>query len=181
MTRSAAILRSACAAVVVMLLLVVLAPAATAYEGEGTFRIQLSGPSGTVRCDRTVQIRATARLVRDNSPAVRENMTWRIVRSVSDSDSFSDARTRTNRRGRTSTRLIFGPTAGARTIEASLAAGDSTARITVRCAGGLPETFPDLAGAAGQLPGGLAPVAGLIAIAAGFALLGRRRVRRSAP
>jgi hypothetical protein len=134
-----------------------------------------------VRCDRSVQITATARLVRNGEPAVQENMRWSIVRSVSDSDSFTDARTRTNRRGRTSTRLVFGPPAGARTIQASMAAGDSTARITVRCAGGLPETFPDIAGMAGQVPGGLAPVAGLIAIAAGFALLGRRRARRKAP
>src|SRR5262245_18775332 len=177
MSRRAAIVRSLLSAV---LLLLVLAPATTAYEGEGTFRIQLSGPSGTVRCDRSAQITATARLVRTGEPAVQENMSWSIVRSVSDSDSFSDGRTRTNRRGRTSTRLIFGPTAGARTIQATMAAGDSSARITVRCAGGLPETFPDLAGVAGQVPGGLAPVAGVIAIAAGFALLGRRRKRRSA-
>jgi len=168
------------AALLALLLLLVLAPAASAYEGEGTFRIQLSGPSGTVRCDRSVRITAVARLVRTGEPAVQENMSWSIVRSVSDNDSFSDSRTRTNRRGRTSTTLIFGPTAGARQIQASLAAGDSSARITVRCAGGLPETFPDLAGVAGQVPGGLAPVAGLLAMAAGFALLGRRRKRRSA-
>jgi len=178
MVRRAATLEACFLAI---LLLLAIAPAASAYEGEGTFRIQLSGPSGTVRCDRSVRISAVARLVRDGSPAQQENMSWSIVRSVSDSDSFSDARTRTNRRGRTSTRLIFGPTAGARQIQASMAAGDSSARITVRCAGGLPETFPDIAGVAGQVPGGLAPVAGLIAVAAGFALLGRRRARRTAP
>jgi hypothetical protein len=164
-----------------IVLVLTLAPVATAYEGEAIFRIQLSGPSGTVRCNRSARITATARLVRTGEPAVQENVSWRLIRARSENDSFSDARTRTNRRGRTSTRLIFGPAAGTRTIQAAMAGGNSTARITVRCAGGLPETFPDLPGAAGQLPGGLAPVAGLLAVAAGVALLGRRRLRRTAP
>jgi hypothetical protein len=161
-----------------LLLVLAIAPSAAAYEGEGTFRITLSGPSGAVRCDKSALINLTARLTRGGQPAVGESVTWSLRNSPSRRDRLSDTHTTTNGRGKSSVRLTFGLVEGRRTVVASMANGDSTARITVRCAGGLPETFPDLPGTASLIPAAAAPIGGLLAIAFGFALLGRRRLRR---
>jgi LPXTG-site transpeptidase (sortase) family protein len=46
----------------------------------------------------------------------------------------------TNKKGKTSVKLTFGPAAGPRTVRASIAGGAPS--VTVRCAGGLPKTSP---------------------------------------
>jgi hypothetical protein len=68
--------------------------------------------------------------------------------------------TRTNRQGRTSVGFSFGPAAGARTVTAS--ATIARGSVTVRCAGGLPVTSTDPAGAPGAVDAkGAAALGGL--------------------
>jgi LPXTG-site transpeptidase (sortase) family protein len=108
------------------------------YIGQTQIRVQLSGPSGVVKCDRSVSITATVRSTKSGKPIRNQAVSWRITQSQSRGDRLSAGRTVTNRQGKTSVSLSFGPVAGARKVRANVAGVSPS--ITVRCAGGLPKT-----------------------------------------
>ena len=112
------------------------------YIEQSEIQIILSGPSGAVKCSRSAVITARAVATQNGKPIRNQLITWSLARSQSSGDGLTARRTVTDRKGRTSVTLVFGPVAGPRTVRA---AGSGIApTITVRCAGGLPR--PMLAG-----------------------------------
>jgi LPXTG-site transpeptidase (sortase) family protein len=111
---------------------------AIGYIEQSQIQVILGGPGGAVRCNRSATITATVRSTENGRPIANQAVTWRITQAQSPGDSLSATRTTTNRRGRTSVTLSFGPAAGRRTVSAT--AGVTSPTISVRCAGGLPQT-----------------------------------------
>ncbi|CAN5853318.1 hypothetical protein BH23CHL8_BH23CHL8_03490 [soil metagenome] len=105
------------------------------YIEQAQVQVILSGPN-VVRCNRAATIGARVVSTQNGRPVRNQVVNWRLVQSQSGGDGLSASRTVTDRRGRTSVTLSFGPVAGARTVRAS--ATVSSRSITVRCAGGLP-------------------------------------------
>ena len=118
------------------LLLASIGPAA-GYIEQRYSQVLLSGPN-VVRCDRAATISAKVVVTETAKPVDRQIVRWSLVQTQSSGDGLSAASTVTNARGKTSVRLTFGPVAGPRVVQASIAGGAVT--ITVRCAGGLPKT-----------------------------------------
>ncbi|MFV2065101.1 MAG: sortase domain-bontaining protein [Chloroflexota bacterium] len=112
------------------------------YIEQSQIQIILSGPSGTVKCSRSAVVTAKVVSTKSGKPIRNQLVTWSLAGSQSGSDGLTARRTVTNKKGRTSVTLVFGPVAGARTVRASASAVAPT--ITVRCAGGLPKTAPRL-------------------------------------
>lgn len=172
-------LRSIRVTLVAMLLLLGVGsavPRTSAYI-PNPIRVSLSGPSGVVRCDRTVVLTAKVIENKTRKPISFQNVTWEIIAGQSSSDRLSDAKTSTDKKGKTSVTLTFGPAAGTRRIRAT-AAQESDA-IVIRCAGGLPVTSTDVPGEVdpatdASVP---APALAVLLVASGLALLGRRRAR----
>jgi LPXTG-motif cell wall-anchored protein len=173
------ILRAVLAALALSL---VMAPAAGAYWPQTPAKLNLTGPKGTVRCDRSAVLTATFRDTGTLKPIRQQRIKWRLNAAESSIDTLQHAQTITNRQGKTTNRLIFGPKAGPRLVSARAEAGLLAVVDTVRvkCAGGLPPTFPGLPGTGDDAaPAGLAGgMLALLAIVAGLALLGRRRLVR---
>jgi LPXTG-site transpeptidase (sortase) family protein len=113
--------------------------ATVGYVDQTQVQIILSAPN-TVRCDRSATISARVVSTDDGRPVRNQVVRWSLTRRQSSRDGLSSSSTVTNRRGRTSVSLSFGPAAGARTVRASVTV--TSPSITVRCAGGLPRTSP---------------------------------------
>ncbi|MFV2064630.1 MAG: sortase domain-bontaining protein [Chloroflexota bacterium] len=128
------------AAVVALALTVGSALSTVGYIEQSQIQIILSGPSGTVKCSRSATITAKVVSTENGKPIRNQRVTWSLAGAQSGSDGLTAGRTVTNKKGRTSVTLVFGPVAGARTVRASASAVAPT--ITVRCAGGLPKTAP---------------------------------------
>jgi len=120
------------------LLMLASAGSTVGYIQQRQTQVLLSGPS-VVRCDRGATIAARVVSTKSGKPIANQIVRWSID-SSSGGDGLSAASTISNRRGRTSVSLTFGPNAGSRTVRASIAGGAPT--LTVRCAGGLPRTSP---------------------------------------
>ncbi|CAN5485563.1 hypothetical protein BH24CHL9_BH24CHL9_00530 [soil metagenome] len=105
------------------------------YIDQAQVQVILSGPN-VVRCNRAATIGARVVSTQNGRPVRNQVVNWSLVQSQSGGDGLSASRTVTDRRGRTSVTLSFGPVAGARTVRAS--ATVTSPSITVRCAGGLP-------------------------------------------
>lgn len=112
---------------------------AFAYIDTPQTKVVLSG-SNPVKCDRTATVTAKVVDVKSGKPVWGQIVTWSLVQAQSGGDSLSAGSTKTNRKGKTSVNVSFGPVAGARTVRASIAGTAPT--ITVQCAGGLPKTAP---------------------------------------
>jgi LPXTG-site transpeptidase (sortase) family protein len=108
------------------------------YIDQTDILVLLAGPRGVVKCDRSASVTATVVSSKSGKPIRNQAVSWRISQSQSVGDRLSGMRTITNRKGKTSVSLSFGPLAGARTVAASVAGVSPS--ISVRCAGGLPET-----------------------------------------
>lgn len=113
---------------------------ASAYIDQTNLQIILSGPSGTVKCNRSATISAKVVGTKNGKPVRNQLVRWSLSGSQSSGDGISSGSTVTDRRGRTSIRVSFGPVAGARRVTAS--ASNVSPSVTVRCAGGLPRTAP---------------------------------------
>lgn len=111
--------------------------ASVGYIDQSQIRVVVSGPN-VVRCDRSANIRARVVSTETGRPIRNQLVSWSLTQTQSGGDGLSAGSTVTNRRGRTSVRLSFGPSAGPRTIQGR--AGTSSSAVTVRCAGGLPRT-----------------------------------------
>ena len=107
------------------------------YINQKLSQVLLSGPN-TVRCDRAATITATVVATESGRPIANQIVRWSLAGTQSSGDGLNATSTVTNDRGKTSVRLIFGPAAGPRTVQAS--AGGSSPTIRVRCSGGLPRT-----------------------------------------
>lgn len=107
------------------------------YIEQKLSQVLLSGPN-TVRCDRAATITATVVATESGRPIANQIVRWSLAGTQSSGDGLNATSTVTNDRGKTSVRLIFGPAAGPRTVQAS--AGGSSPTIRVRCSGGLPKT-----------------------------------------
>jgi LPXTG-site transpeptidase (sortase) family protein len=114
--------------------------AVVGYTSQTNIQVQLSGPSGTVRCDRTATISAKIVGLKNGKPVPNQIVNWSQTQSQSSADGLTARSTVTDSKGRTSVDLVFGPVVGPRTVEAL--ASNAGANITVRCAGGLPLTAP---------------------------------------
>ena len=124
------------AALTALLLLASIGPAA-GYIEQRFSQVLLSGPN-VVKCDRSATITAKVVLTETGEPVGKQIVRWSLAQTQSAGDGLSAASTITNANGKTSVKLIFGPAAGKRVVQASIAGGAPT--ITVRCAGGLPQT-----------------------------------------
>ena len=121
--------------------LVALAPVALAYQGQLPFTVSLSGPSGTIRCDKTAQILVTVLDPNNNfKPVRKQSVAWSLTKTQSSGDRLSALHTSTNIKGQSSVDLDFGPAAGTRTVKAKVTVVSAT--VQVKCAGGLPVTTP---------------------------------------
>ena len=110
---------------------------ASGYTIQSRVRIIVSGPN-VVRCDRAATINAKV-VFRDNGkPVPGQVVRWALRNSRSSGDGLSATSTVTNGKGKAQVRLAFGPAVGAREVRVS--ATDASSTISVRCAGGLPET-----------------------------------------
>jgi LPXTG-site transpeptidase (sortase) family protein len=107
------------------------------YIDQAQVQVILSGPN-VVRCNRAATINARVVSTENGRPVRNQVVNWSIVQSQSGGDGLSASRTVTDRRGRTSVTLRFGPVAGPRTVRAAVTV--SSPSITVRCAGGLPRS-----------------------------------------
>ncbi len=128
------------ASVVAVALTLGSALAAAAYIEQSQIQVLLSGPSGTVRCDRSASISAKVVSTKTGKPVSNQLVRWSLSGAQSGSDGLSASGTVTNKQGKTGVSLAFGPVAGARTVTAS--ASRVSPSVTVRCAGGLPRTAP---------------------------------------
>ena len=108
------------------------------YVEQVNIRVALSGPSGTVRCDRTATISAKVTSLTDGKPVANQIVRWSLTVPQSSADGAHRRAHRHRRQGRTSVKLVFGPAVGPRSVQAL--AGVAGSNITVRCAGGLPRT-----------------------------------------
>jgi LPXTG-site transpeptidase (sortase) family protein len=126
------------ASVVAVALTLGSALAAAAYIEQSQIQVLLSGPSGTVRCDRSASISAKVVSTKTGKPVSNQLVRWSLSGAQSGSDGLSASSTVTNKQGQTGVSLTFGPVAGARTVTAS--ASRVSPSVTVRCAGGLPRT-----------------------------------------
>jgi LPXTG-site transpeptidase (sortase) family protein len=111
--------------------------ASVGYVDQTQVQVVLSGPN-TVRCNRSATISARVVSTENGRPVRNQVVSWALTQSQSSGDGLSASSTITNRRGRTSVTLSFGPAAGARTVRASVTV--TSPSITIRCAGGLPRT-----------------------------------------
>jgi LPXTG-site transpeptidase (sortase) family protein len=114
-------------------------PHTLGYIDQSQVRVSLSAPN-VVRCDRSATISARVISRRNGKPVRNQVVRWSLARSASDRDGLSATSTVTDRRGRTSIIMRFGPAAGSRTVTAG--ATNTSPSVTVRCAGGLPKTSP---------------------------------------
>ena len=128
------------ASIVALALTVGSALTVVGYIDQSQIQVLLSGPSGTVRCDRTATITAKVVSTTTGRPVRSQLVRWSLVRSQSRSDGLSARSTVTRKNGTTSVKLSFGKVAGARKVRAKASKVSPT--ITVRCAGGLPRTAP---------------------------------------
>jgi sortase A len=133
-------LRLLIAAGVALALTVGSAITAVGYIEQSQIQVLLSGPSGTVRCDRAATITAKVVSTVDGQPVRNQLVRWSLGGAQSGADGLTAGSTVTNSAGQTSVSLVFGPVAGARTVRAS--ASRVSPAVTVRCAGGLPKTAP---------------------------------------
>jgi sortase A len=125
-------------AALLSVVLVALTVATTSgYINQKLSQVLLSGPN-TVRCDRAATITATVLATESGKPLANQIVRWSLAETRSSGDGLNATSTITNDRGKTNVRLIFGPAAGRRTVQAS--AGGSSPTIRVRCSGGLPKT-----------------------------------------
>ena len=108
------------------------------YVDQTNIQIQLSGPSGTIKCDRVAAITARVVSLKNGKPVANQIVRWDLVQSQSSADGLTAASTVTDGKGTTHVSLVFGPVAGARSVRASASTAGSS--VTVRCAGGLPAT-----------------------------------------
>jgi LPXTG-site transpeptidase (sortase) family protein len=111
--------------------------ATMAYIDQANVQVVLSGPN-VVRCNRDATISARVISADNGRPVRNQVVSWALTQTQSSGDGLSASSTVTNRRGRTSVNLSFGPAAGSRTVRASVTV--TSPSITVRCAGGLPRT-----------------------------------------
>jgi len=107
------------------------------YIDQARVQVILSGPN-VVRCNRAATIGARVVSTETGRPVRNQVVRWSLVQSQSGGDGLSASSTVTDRRGRTAVSLSFGPVAGARTVRAAVTV--TSPSITVRCAGGLPQT-----------------------------------------
>ncbi len=107
------------AAVVTLALGVGSTIAVVGYTSQTNIQIQLSGPSGTVRCDRTATISAKIVGLKNGKPVPNQIVNWSQTLSQSSADGLTARSTVTDSRGRTSVVLVFGPVVGPRTVEAA--------------------------------------------------------------
>lgn len=154
--------RALAAGLVAAILAIALIAPALGYIEQRFSQVLLSGPN-VVRCDRGATITAKVVVTETGEPVDKQIVRWSLVGTQSAGDALGATSTITNARGTTSVSLSFGPVAGPRVVQASIAGGAPT--ITVRCAGGLPRTStlppPD---AVEQPPAiGLAPSASSLA------------------
>ena len=91
-----------------------------------------------LRSSATISAQVVSR--RNGKPVRNQVVRWALARSASGGDGLSATSTVTDRRGRTSVTMKFGPAAGSRTVTAG--ATNTSPSVTVRCAGGLPRTSP---------------------------------------
>ncbi len=117
--------------------LAVLVAPASGYIKQRFSQVLLSGPS-VVKCNRAATINAKVVSTETGKPIDNQIITWSLAQTQSLGDGLSQTSTITNKNGKTSVTLTFGPAAGPRVVRASIAGGSPT--ITVRCAGGLPRT-----------------------------------------
>jgi LPXTG-site transpeptidase (sortase) family protein len=110
------------------------------YIEQSQIQVILSGPSGTVKCNRSVTISAKVVSTETGKPVRNQIVRWSLPVAQSGGDGLSAGSTVTNRNGRTAVNLRFGSVAGARRVRAAASAVSPS--ITVRCAGGLPRTAP---------------------------------------
>ena len=123
---------------VVLLLMVVGGTTSTVgYIQQTQISISISGPN-VVKCNRSAAISARVVSNKNGKPVRNQLVTWSLSAGRSGADGLGARSTVTNRNGRTGTTLSFGPVAGPRTVTAT--ATRSSAKITIRCAGGLPPT-----------------------------------------
>lgn len=104
------------------------------YIGQQNVKVIISGPSGSVRCDRAATVSVKVVSAQNNKPINKQVVRW----GVKGAGGVSARRTVTNKQGRTSVNVTFGGVAGARTVTAS--ASNASSKVRVRCAGGLPKT-----------------------------------------
>lgn len=130
-------LRVILAATLAVMLTALTVATTSGYINQKLSQVLLSGPN-TVRCDRAATITATVRATESGTPLANQIVRWSLAGSQSSSDGLNATSTVTNDRGKTSVRLVFGPAAGPRIVQAS--AGGSSPTISVRCSGGLPKT-----------------------------------------
>ena len=128
------------AAIVSVALTVGSALTVVGYIEQSQIQVILSGPGGTTKCNRSATISARVVSTRTGRPVHNQLVRWSLAGAQSGGDGLSAGSTVTNRQGRTSVSLRFGPVAGARTIRVS--ATNVSPSVTVRCAGGLPRTAP---------------------------------------
>jgi LPXTG-site transpeptidase (sortase) family protein len=107
------------------------------YVDQTQVQVLLSGPN-TVRCNRSATISARVVSTENGRPVRNQVVNWALTQTQSSGDGLSASSTITNRRGRTSVTLSFGPVRGPRTVRASVTV--TSPSITVSCAGGLPRT-----------------------------------------
>jgi LPXTG-site transpeptidase (sortase) family protein len=129
--------RLALSGVLLTALLVGGSVATVGYIEQSIVSVRLSAPN-VVRCDRGATIKARVTSNRTGDPIRGQIVNWAVERAQSSGDGLDATSTLTDRRGRTSVTLTFGPAEGRRTISAS--AGNTSPTISVRCAGGLPVT-----------------------------------------
>ena len=126
-------------ATLVALLLVASILPVSGYIEQRYSQVLLSGPN-VVKCDRAATISAKVVLVETGKPVDKQIVRWSLAKTQSSGDGLSAASTITDGKGKTSVKLTFGPVAGPRVVQASIAGGAPS--ITVSCAGGLPKTSP---------------------------------------
>jgi len=119
-----------------LLVLAGILPAA-GYIEQRESQVLLSAPN-VVKCNRSAKITAKVVKTKNGKPIPGQIVQWSLARSQSSGDRLSAASSITNKKGKTSVKLTFGPVAGPRVVRVSIAGSSPT--ITVRCAGGLPKT-----------------------------------------
>lgn len=128
----------AAAATIGLLAMSGVVPAALGYIGQAPLVIQLSGPSGAVSCDDTVEITATVIGIESGEPVEEQIVQWKLTERVSDDDALSESSSITDADGQTSIELSFGDKPGAREVTAEATIVKTP--IQVMCGDGLPQT-----------------------------------------
>ena len=131
----------------------------------------MTGPSGTLKCNTALTIRATL-LATDGTPFTGEPVDWTFSSSPSSADKINSTPTITNASGVATTTVTLACVVGNRTITATNGEMSASAVLGITSAG-LPRTstVPD-GSPVGNLP--IATILALLAVLAGGVIIVRR-------